>query len=145
MAKNTKTEKLELVPANESKNALTMFAAPGSIDVSKFKRLNMPGMVKPGDVPVGAMVIGILMGVFKSPVSTIKGNLLHLKLESGQEITFPATGVIRNALAPGVTGEDEIKKELEKFTGKTLVLVRNGDKQSQKYKKNMFMFDVFVK
>lgn len=121
-----------------------MLALLGGANTDKMKRMNMPAMVKPSDVPVGSAISGVIKSVHNSQVSTVKGKLLWMQHESGAEFTFPATGVIRNALAPGVDGEKELTAALEKFVGKTLVAKRLDDKTSAKYKKAMFMFDVFI-
>jgi hypothetical protein len=70
--------------------------------------------------------------------------LIWLKHESGTEFCFPCTGVIRNALCPGVTGEKEVEAALNKEVGKKLVALRQENKPNAKYKKEMFMFDVFT-
>lgn len=129
--------------ATKGPSAAILALVPGKAN-AKLIRRNMPAMVKPGDVPVGSSISGTIKAVVKSPVSTVKGMLLHIEHESGVEYTFPATGVIRNALAPGVEGGPELTKELSKFVGKTIVCKRLDDKTSSKYKKNMFMFDVFT-
>jgi hypothetical protein len=110
-----------------------------------LERRNMPAMYKPGDVPIGGVVSGEIMKVVDSPVSTVKGKLLWLRNDSGIEFTFPCTGVIRNALASGVKDDgDKLTEVLEKEIGKMLYAKRLPDKQSTKYKKPMFMFDVFT-
>lgn len=112
-------------------------------DEAKIVRRNMPAMIRPADVPVGSMISGVIVAIVDSPVSTIKGKLLHLRHESGTEYTFPCTGVIRNALAPGKK-DKELDAALEKEVGKTLFAKRLPNKTSQQYKKDMFMFDVFT-
>lgn len=146
MAKKNTQFAEESAAAATPSTALAIFQtgdAAAAVDFSKFKRRNMPQMVKPGDVPVGGVITAEIMDIVDSPVSTVKGKLLWLKTASGQEFTFPCTGVIRNALAPG-KADAELEKTLKGFIGKTLVAKRNPDKTSQKYKKNMFMFDVFT-
>ena len=123
--------------------ALAIFGDVAAFDSEKFKRRNLPQMVKPGDVPIGAVVSGEVMAIVESPVSTIKGKLLHLKHASGQEFLFPCTGVIRNALAPGKEAGAELNKALEKEVGKLFFAQRQPGKPS-KYKKEMFMFDVYT-
>lgn len=142
MAKETKMAKEAAANATPS-TALAIFQTGGEVDMSKMKRRNMPQMVKAGDVPVDAVITAEIVDVVDSPVSTVKGKLLWLRAPNGQEFTFPCTGVIRNALAPG-KDDKEVKDVLEKLKGKTLVLKRTPDKQSAKFKKNMFMFDVFT-
>ncbi len=117
--------------------------AAAIIDESKFKRRNMPQMVKPGDVPMGGIVSGLIVDIVDSPVSTVKGKLIWIRHENGTEFTFPCTGVIRNALAPGKDGAD-LDKALRAEIGNLIMAKRVPDKQSAKYKKNMFMFDVFT-
>lgn len=120
-----------------------LFSAP---EGGKMTRRNMPAMIKPGDVPLGGAVSGEIIAVVNSPVTTVKGKLLHIRHSSGQEFTFPCTGVIRNALAPGISGDDgkELQTALEKEIGKIFVAKRLPDKQSNKFKKSMFMFDVYT-
>lgn len=139
---NFQQESEQQAPAT---NALAIFQTGDAVevDLSKMKRRNMPQMVKPGDVPVGSVIQAEIVDVVDSPVSTVKGKLLWLRAPNGQEFTFPCTGVIRNALAPG-KDDKEVKEVLEKLKGKTLVLKRTADKQSAKFKKSMFMFDVFT-
>ena len=119
------------------------------IDEAKLERRNLPPMLKPDDVPVWTpeepiMLQAEIVRVVESPNTTIKGKLLWLKTASGHELTFPCTGVIRNALAPGIKADDEkLTAALEKEVGKTLFLKRTPNKAS-KYKKAMFMFDVYT-
>lgn len=144
MAKNKETEFKKESEANAAPStALAIFnTAPGEVDLSRFKRRNMPQMVKPGDVPVGAVITATIVDVVDSPVSTIKGKLLWLET-NGQEFTFPLTGVIRNALVQG-KADKEAEEAIKKLIGKTIVLKRSPDRTSSKYKKSMFMFDVYT-
>lgn len=143
--------------ANAPSNAmLALFrAAPVAVSGIKMHRRNMPQMVKPDAVPVGGTVTAVIVDIVKSPVSTIKGMLLWLHLiifspdgkkmfKTGKEITFPCTGVIRNALAPGVDGEKDLLAALSKHKGKLLCATRTDDKLNTKFKKNMFMYDCFT-
>jgi hypothetical protein len=135
--------------AQASQLAVSLFVPAGDIatiagvDESKLERRNLPAMIKPTDVPIGAGFAAEIVKVCDSMVSTVKGKLLWLRTKTGQEFLFPATGVIRNALVPSAD-EKSLKSELEKEIGKTLVVKRLPDKQSPKYKKTMFMFDVFT-
>ncbi len=130
-------------PAKPSANMLALFAAPaGVVDSTKLVRRNLPAMVKPGDVPLGGIVSGEILKIVDSPVSTVKGKLLWLKHSTGQEFLFPCTGVIRNALAPGKDGK-ELAEALDKEVGNVIIAKRTESKPS-KYKKEMFMFDVFT-
>ncbi len=140
----------ESAAAAPAVTALAIFGAPAGGDIEKLmasgkiERMNMPQMVKPGEVPMDGIVSGLIMKVVDSPVATVKGKLLWLKHSTGQEFTFPCTGVIRNALAPGVENGKDLSAALEKHVGKTFIAKRTPSKQSQKYKKEMFMFDVFL-
>ncbi len=124
---------------------LALFSQPTKTDVTKLQRVNMPQMIKPDAVPVGSCISGEIVDIVNSPVSTVKGKLLWLKHESGQEITFPCTGVIRSALAPGLKSEDkELMPELRKHIGKLFVATRLANKVNSTYKKEQFMFDAFL-
>jgi hypothetical protein len=147
-AASAATPGVEATPmaAGPSKGMLALLAPTNQ---AKLVRRNIPTLVKPGDVPVGSAISGEIMGVLNSMTTAVKGKLLHLRHESGAEYTFPATGVIRQALAPGVTDE-ELTKELSKNIGKTFVAKRLEDKTTLKYSgkgeapKKMFVFDVFT-
>lgn len=123
--------------------AMTALFSGKSALPTHVKRRNMPQLIVPDTIPVGGIVSGTIMDIVDSPVSTVKGKLLHLKHESGVEFTFPCTGVIRNALAPGKSGP-ELEAALKKEIGKVLYAQRQPDKTSAKYKKTMFMFDVYT-
>lgn len=114
-----------------------LFAAPTQAMeslLSKAERRNAPKMYKPDDVPVGGVVSGEIIRFIQSPVSTVKGKLIWLKLLDGTEITFPLTGVIRVAL----------NEDPDKEIGKILIIKRAPDGASAKYKNKMFVFDVFT-
>lgn len=122
-----------------------LFTAPEGFNEEKLQRRNLPRMVRPNDVPIGAIVSGEILAIVDSPVSTIKGKLLHLKHHTGQEFLMPCTGVIRQALAPGrEKDEAALKKTLEGEVGKLFYAKRLDNATSSKYKKDMFMFDVYT-
>lgn len=127
------------VPATNSMMALFK---PADVP-TKLVRRNLPPMIKPGEVPMGSVVSGEIIKVVDSPVTTVKGKLLWLRHESGTEFLFPCTGVIRNALVPGKTEGKELTDALNAEVGKTFFAKRLPNKPS-KYKKEMFMFDVFT-
>ena len=130
------------------------------LDETKLERLNLPRLLKPDQVPVWTKenpvtLQGKIHKVVWSPNSTIKGFVLWLITPGGAEITFPCTGVVRSALAPGMKIDDSnarsveeskasLQAALEKHVGKTLFLKRTANQMNSKYKKDMFMFDVFV-
>lgn len=138
-----------------------LFAARPAAIMESMKRRNLPQLIKAVDgdkenIPVGGRVTGIVVDVVKSPVSTIKGSLLwlHLVTEStdgngeivlaktGIEICFPATGVIRSALAPGIEGEVNALKEMAKYKGFLFAAQRLENKVNKTYGKEMTMWDV---
>lgn len=132
---------------------LSLFNQPGAglVQVKPTDRLNMPAMLKPGDFPIDAVLQGEIVKFIDSPVTTIKGKLIWLKLAGGKEITFPCTGVVRSALAQGVEADDKkgLQSALEKHAGKVLTLKRGLDSISKKYSsegnvRQTYMFEVFV-
>lgn len=137
-------------PAAPDARTLALFTAAEAIPGGgKLERRNLPQMVKPDEVPVGAAVVGEIVKIVDSPVSTIKGKLLWMRHASGTEFMFPCTGVIRSALAPGIKDDDgeKLKTALEKEIGKILVAKRQADKVTTKFDKTgkrMFVFDVYT-
>lgn len=143
-----------------SERMTAMFEQEEEIKPEHLERMNLPRMMKPADVPIWSaenpkVLRAVIVSVVESPASTVKGFLLWLKNRAGHELTFPCTGVIRNALAPGIKVDDstdetlkesngELKAALDKHVGRTIILKRTANQQSQKYKKEMFMFDVFL-
>lgn len=131
------------------------------LDESKLERLNAPRLLKPDQVPVWTKenpvtLQGEIVRILPSPNSTIKGFVLWLMTPGGVELTFPCTGVVRSALAPGAKIDDTngttlkestaaLAAALEKHVGKTLFLKRTANQMNAKFKKDMFMFDVFIK
>lgn len=152
MAKETKTPsaaeskfKQESAALESSSNTTMAIFAAGGVSAlpAGLKRRNMPTMILPADVPFNSVISGEIIAIVDSPVATIKGKLLHLKHASGQEFTFPCTGVIRNALAPGKK-DKEADEALKKEVGKMFYAQRLADKPNKQYKKNMYMFDVYT-
>lgn len=122
-----------------------LFGVPDDFDEKKLQRRNLPRILRPSDVPMGGVVAGEIMAIVDSPVSTIKGKLIQIRHKSGEEFLLPCTGVIRQALAPGrEKDEAALKKQLEAEVGKNIFCKRLPDQLSTKYKKDMFMFDVFT-
>lgn len=118
----------------------SLFSTALDVDESKFKRRNLPQMVKGSDIPIGGGFSAEIVDVVDSPVSTVKGNVLWLKNAQGQEFTFACTGDIRNSLAPGKTGDD-VAKALKANVGKTIVVKRTADKAGSK---KQIRFDVYT-
>lgn len=109
--------------------------------LGKLERRNLPPMLKPSDIPIGAAIQGEIIKFVPSPSPEIKGRLIWLRYR-GQDFTFPCTGSVRNAFAPGLKDDSkELDGILLKEVGNYFYAKRGLDKPS-KYKKNMFMFDV---
>ena len=144
----TTADQNETAPSGPSAAMLALFSAPKGLELEskKAKRRTLPQMVLPADVPEGGIVYGEILQVVNSPVSTVKGKLLWMKHpETGTEFLFPVTGVIRSALAPGVKADDDaLQGILEKEIGGTLYAKKMPSKMSDKYKKEMFVFDVWT-
>lgn len=139
-----KKNKLALVPA-----------APGSTTVSaskyavsavlpkNIKKLTLPPLLKPQQIPVGQMVSGTIVALIGSISEKVKeGKLIHLKHDSGEEFLLPLTGVIKRAIG----GFDGVTSNI----GKKLFVVRQPDGETTKYSaageapKKQFMFDVYL-
>jgi len=122
---------------------LAMFAPRADINKKNLKRLNLPQMIKPDYIPVGGQISGKILAILDSPVSTIKGKLLHLETAAG-EFCFPITGAIRSALAPGVKDDDiKLRGVLEKYIGQHLLAERGMNKPS-KFGRDLFTFEVYT-
>lgn len=122
-----------------------IFNLPAGFEKSKAIRRNLPRILKPATIPIDGAVSGVIKAIVDSPSSTVKGFLLHIQHESGEEFLFPCTGTVRQALAPGREKDSkELKAQLEKEVGKTIVAIRKESIHSDKYDKDMFVFDVFM-
>lgn len=148
VAQTEENTKLAIV-RNQQSNALAQqLSTPEDVkSLAKLKRRGMPTMVKPESVPVNSVIQGEIVAILNSPKKSIKGNLMHIRHASGTEFTFPITGSIRQALAPGLTEKDnsvELLAKLNEEVGKTIVLKRLPSAMNAEYKKEMFIFDVFT-
>lgn len=145
-------ESVPAVASGPSSAMIALFAAPANMpDDAKLKRRNLPKLVKPDEVPVDGVVSGEIVAICKSPSSVVKGLVLHLRHASGQEFTFPCTGTIRQALAPGFKNDDAgLMDQLKLEVGKQFFAKRLADGLTTKYgaatdaPKRMFVFDVFT-
>jgi len=102
-------------------------------------RRNTPVIVLHDTIPIGKTVSGEIVAILDSPVSTIKGKLLHLRHASGQEYALPCTGGVRAALVPGKKGKD-YDTQLAKEIGKNLFVTRLPNKLGAK--KIICLFDI---
>jgi hypothetical protein len=128
---------------------LEIFKKPDDMDseltvlLETARRLNLPEMLLPSQIPMGVIVTGEIIKFIPSPKTSIKGRMIWLK-NKGIEFLIPAPGGIRSALAPGLKDEDEkLDDVLETHVGRTLILKKTGVRPS-KYKNNMFLFEVFI-
>ena len=131
MAKDVEvTEAVEKLKPNKSHSLDQLARYLGG----SMKRRGIPQMLDWKTIPIGGIVAGEIIAILNSPNSSIEGKLLHLRMESGNEISAPITGSIRKALS----------ENLEEEVGKKFAAVRLDDKISEKYKKNMYIFDVYT-
>lgn len=148
MAKNTdsKSNKLALVPASGLATMSALFTASDVTQLPKnAKKLTLPPLVKPDQVPIGGILTSVIVGLAASisPREDMRGSkLIHLRHENGTEFLFPLTGVIKKALG----GEKGVTDNI----GKTLIMQRQPDGETTKYTakgepaKKVFMFDVYL-
>jgi hypothetical protein len=112
---------------------------------AKARKLNLPPLVRMKDVPIGTIISGKVKAVIENFTgkSELKGShVLHLTAPDNEtEFLFPATGVLRQALTRDSEGN---KVEIKSFIGKTLFIKRTDNQMNDKYKKEMFMFDISV-
>jgi hypothetical protein len=122
----------------------SIFTKSADLNLKNAKRLNLPDMVMQSQVPEGEALVGELLKVVDSTASTVNGKLLWLKLTSGQEILFPATGSVRGALAAGVDTKEAkaMQTAFEKHLGATITFKRNSPTGAGE--RTIPSFDVFV-
>lgn len=123
-------------------NSVSIF---NRLDKTVVKKLTLPPMILPGQLPVGAEIVAEIIDAVKSPVSTVKGKLFVLKSIPGdQEYCFPATGVLRSALL-GSDSKDDDKDSLPKlqaFKGQILLLKKLPSKSNKHGGRDVHMFEV---
>jgi hypothetical protein len=140
MAKNKNTE-TALQTANATDGVVDYIVH--GYKPANAKRLNLPRLVKGGDVPIGSTLTGKVIAIvenFTGKKEMDGSRVLHLETESGAELLFPLTGVVKKALSM----RDGKACDPKDYVGETLFITRQPDSISGKYKKAMFMFDVFV-
>jgi hypothetical protein len=153
-------KKLELVPKTDTvENAVLpsdfAMVLPAQ---EKLKKLNLPTLLKPGTVPIGSTVGGIVVKLIQNFTGDNKMKrscVLEIKSpNSDRSFLFALTGTVRKAVWPYliVNGEDtddnqttELKPGKDGLAGKTIYLTRREDGQAKKYGGNkMFNFDVAI-
>lgn len=131
-----------------SEAMIALFKQPAGLDLSRAERLNMPQMILPKVMPVGAVLSGEVVKVVDSPASNVDGYCLWISIptETGtEERLFPVNGYVRKALAPDAKKDSpELKKTLEGYKGKTLAFKRMENRFSKQFGRDTFPFDVFV-
>lgn len=128
----------ELLP---SKSMLELFKPANSNQT--VKRLTLPPVIKPSQVGPGVSIIGRIVDVKKSPVSTYRSMLLIMDHpESKRQFCFPATAVIHRALAEHF-GIDQEKFEVKKAIGLTLLISGLGKSVTQSGK-DVTLFEVGI-
>lgn len=145
MSKNKKSEnKLALVPAaSGAVPVLTASPLAGAVALPKgARKLSMPSIVKLDSIPLGSQLSLKILEVVPSVSSRedMKGSKLFRGLHeaSATEVLLPISGTIKKAVG-GFEGA-------EKIIGKTLILIRLPDGETEKYggKKKVYMFDIYV-
>jgi len=148
MAKKTQIKSLALIPATGlASSMLANFTRPaGEVTLPKnLKKLTLPPLIKPEQVPMNSILSGEIVGLAESisPRADMKeSRLIHLRHETGEEFLFPLTGVIKKAVGGNAGITDNI--------GKMLFIHRKPDGETMKYAakgegpKKVFMFDVYL-
>lgn len=139
--------KLAMIPAPSGALANSMIGALSIAELPKgVKKLTLPPMLPPDQIPVKGIVSGVIIALAASisgRADMRESKLIHLRHESGQEFLLPMTGVIKKAIG----GNEGVEKNI----GKTLIIVRAPDGETTKYgkpgepAKKVFMFDVYMK
>jgi hypothetical protein len=128
----------ELLP---SKSMLDLFKPKG--ENQKVKRLTLPPVIKPSQVGPGVSIIGKIVDVKKSPVSTYRSMLLIMEHpETKRQFCFPSTAVIHRSLAEHF-GIDQEKFEVKKAIGLTLLISGLGKSVTQSGK-DVTLFEVGI-
>lgn len=141
--KTSKTVKtLAMIPASGLAVSGNVFSPADQVELPKgLKKLNLPPMIKPDQVPVGSIVSGEIIALANSISNRAdmrESKLIHLRHDSGTEFLFPLTGVIKKAIG----GDDGVTANV----GKKLFIKRNADTETTKYGgvKKVFQFDVYL-
>lgn len=139
--------------AKEAIKARSAFAAglaeTDAVETAGLKRLGMPTLIKPGELPINQPIVAEFIDALPSPAKSVKGNIVHFRAK-GTDFCLGVTGVIGNALCPGVEKGPLQLEKLQEYKGKTLTIIRRPDGNSKNHtdeygnQKRMFMFDVFV-
>ncbi len=157
-----KEKKLELVPAS-AENKVEL-APPSDFLVEqmpakdKLVKLNLPSLLKPSTIPVGATISGQVVRLiqnFTGDKKMKKSCVLELyHPRTDRSFLFPLTGTVRKAFLQylEVEGEDDDENQVTKLksgkdglVGKTVFITRREDGQAKKYGGNkMFNFDVAI-
>lgn len=161
MAKN---KKLEMVPKTTDEENKVALVAPSDFIVEqmpakdKLIKLNLPSLLKPASIPIGATISGQVVKLiqnFTGDKKMKKSCVLEIHHpRTDRNFLFPLTGTVRKAFLPylEVKGEDDDENQTtvlrpgkDGLVGKTIFLTRREDGQAKKYGGNkMFNFDVAI-
>jgi hypothetical protein len=105
-------------------------------DKENWKRVSMPTFLRPDTFPIGQVLIAKvidIVGNFTGDPNLDNTRNLLLKHQSGTEVLFPLTGVMQQALL-----------RIGDVKGKILAIKRLPDGVSKKWKKKMFLWDIYL-
>ena len=147
-----KEKKLALVPATPNALAANSFIEQLP-DKAKLKRISSPQLLKVQQIPVGATVSGVIIGLIQNLAKKkeMKNALviqLHHK-KSDRHFMLPMTGTIKAAMLPYIDNSDDenvkFKDGDDSIVGKTVFFTRREDGKAKRYGGNtMFNFDVDI-
>lgn len=108
-------------------------------DFEGFEQRSLPPIVKPREMPVGAMLVGKITGIMPSPIKEYKSRIIQMtRPGDGFRFCFPMTAVIDKAMGANEQEQDD-------QIGNILLIKKTGTQKSKKGKKDMNLFEVFIK
>lgn len=152
--------KLEIIPASDEQAAL-MAPSPFIVEQmppkEKLTLLNLPALLKPATVPIGATVSGTVVKLiqnFTGDKDMRKSCVLQIHHQkTDRDFLFALTGTVRKAcqqflIVKNEGKEDEttaLREGKDGLIGKTIFLTRREDGKAKRYGGNkMFNFDVAI-
>lgn len=141
-----KKEQTETQPAPESTSVPTFDIAKHTqtLTIEELTKafggahkVTLPPFVKPGEVPVGSVIIGkieTIISDFTGREGMEDAQNLILILPSGDKITFPLTGTLLQSMLRVPAPQ----------AGKMIAIKRLPDSTDAKFKNKMFMWDLIV-
>lgn len=129
----------------KAKNGTTGIESVEDLVAAGFKRLGNPRVFKLRDMNVGDSLVVTIKSLSPSKNKSIRQPLIEAKRQdTGEDVSIPAQASIANQLIDEKTG-----KLLH--VGKTVAIVKTGERQSSKYKddngqpRTFAVYDVLVK